>query len=291
MDAHDTLAACMARIQEAMRCEAEAAEPPGAISAEGRSRLLEALDGIEKVLGVEGARFEGGDRHYDLPAMLEGLDDWINAREGGNAPPVPPPGYVLDHRRRMVPEAMIRTADRLEDQTVRVIAAFGLELARQVQRFKTHSRADLEALCAVLAEQYTARRVTGRGNVSYRTIDGRLRVVVQSQDRLEFGPELQVARTLIEGLIERWGAGARKEVRALMAHAWPMDRPGHIHRESVLGLLRLNIDDPEWRAAQTAIRDSVRVRGTKSYLRVQYRSAPNGKWETMPINIAAEWES
>lgn len=227
---------------------------------------------------------------YDLDSLLDGLDDWLDALAGDDAPPRPPEGWVMDPKGRMVRESVVREEDRLEDQVVRTILAYGLDLAHQVQRFRRHSAADLAALHALLAERYTARRVGRRGNTSYVSQDGRLRVLVQSQDQITFGPEIQVARELIEGLITRWGEGVRPEVQALIAHAWPVDRPGQIHRESVLRLLRLDIDDEEWRAAQRAIRDSVRVTGSKRYLRLQYRPTTEHGWRSIPIDLAATWD-
>lgn len=227
---------------------------------------------------------------YDVDALLAGLDDWLDAQAGEEAPPVCPEGWVMDPKGRMVRETMVREEDRLEDQAVRIILAFGLDLAKQVQRFRRHSAADLAALHAVLAAEYTPRRVGQRGNVSYTSLDGRLRVLVQAQDQIAFGPEIQVAREIIDGLIGRWGAEVRPEVQALIAHAWPVDRPGQIHRESVLRLLRLDIDDDEWRAAQRAIRDSIRITGSKRYLRLQYRPTTEHGWRSIPIDLAAEWE-
>ena len=227
---------------------------------------------------------------YDLDSLLAYLDVWLDERAGDDAPPAPPPGWVMDPKGRMIRESVVREEDRLEDQTVRVIAAYWLDLAMQVYRFRAHTAADFAALHALLAEKYTARRVGMRGNTSYMSLDGRLKIVIQSQDRITFGPEIQIARTLIDGLIERWGVGTSDEVRALIAHAWPVDRPGQIHRESVLRLLRLDIDDPEWREAQRAIRNAVRVTGSKQYLRLQYRPSVDQDWSSIPIDLAADWK-
>ena len=246
-------------------------------------------DVMTAMTGVDDEEFPAGERH-DIDSLLAGLDDWLDALAGDEAAPRPPEGWCMDPKGRMVRESMVRPEHRLEDQTVRIILAYGLDLAWQVQRFRSHSAADLATLHAVLAERYTARRVGARGNTSYTSQDGRLRVLIQSQDQITFGPEIRVAKALIESLIERWGEGVRPEVKALIAHAWPMDRPGQIHRESVLRLLRLDLDDEEWRMAQRAIRDAVRVSGSKRYLRLQYRPTTEHAWQSMPIDLAVEWD-
>lgn len=259
----------------------------GEIHVDGQVRDEDGLTSDEREIIEEMAAEEN---RYDLDALLDGLDDWLDAQAGDDAPPMPPPGWVMDPKGRMIRESVVREEARLEDQTVRTIMAYGLDLAQQVQRFRAYSAADLAALHALLAEKYTPRRVGQRGNTSYTSLDGRLKIIIQSQDQITFGPEIQIARGLIFGLIERWGAGTRDEVRALIAHAWPMDRPGQIHRESVLRLLQLDIDDDEWRQAQRAIRDAVRVTGSKRYLRLQYRPTVDHGWRSIPIDLAADWK-
>ena len=224
---------------------------------------------------------------HDLDALLGRLE----ARFRADDVPATPPGYQPDARGRLVPEALIRDEDRLVDDTVRRILAYGLDLADQVARFRAHTHDDLAALLDLLGERYGRPRAgRGRkGNRSFVSYDGRFKVVVQIQEVVAFGPELQVARQIIDGCIASWTDGARAEVQALIQHAFEPDAEGAVRVGAVLRLRRLEIQDPRWRAAQAAIHDSLRAMGTKTYVRLYARSSPEAAWQAVPIDLASGW--
>lgn len=224
-------------------------------------------------------------RVRDLDELLRRLDARLQKT---GAPTLE--GWVEDARGRLVRETMVPDSARLEDQTVRTIAAYGLDLAEQIARFRSHSYSDLLTHDDLVTERYGAKRRGGRkGNRIYHSYDGRVRIVIQVQDRMSFGPELGAARDLVEECVEDWAADSREEVRALIQHAFSPGTDGAVSREAVLAIRRLVIDDPRWRRAQAAITDSIRVTATKSYLRLYLRPSREGKWTPVPIDISAEW--
>lgn len=231
-----------------------------------------------------------GDRDVDL--LLEHLDDRLalEATAAGVEPVEPPPGHRPDGKGRLVPDRLIGPVDELEDATVRRILAFGLDLADQVSRFRRHSYADVAALIDVLAESYGAARRPGRkGNLSLMSYDGRLKVTIQVQERLVFGPELESARALVDECIAEWSEGVRPEVSRLLQDAFRPDQQGNISREAVFRLRRTDIDDPRWKGVQRAISDAIRVVGTRTYLRLYLRGAPDAPWRPVPIDVSADW--
>ena len=229
----------------------------------------------------------------DQAQLLEQLDRRLDLEAmASQAPAVrtPPDGYRQDAKGRLVPERLIKPQDDLEDQTVRRILAFGVDLADQIARFQQHTYADVAAMLDVLAGEYGGGRRPGRrGNYSLTSYDGRQKVVIQVQDQITFGPELQAARNIVDGCIEKWAAGACPEIKALVQHAFQPDKQGEVSREAVLRLRRLDIDDERWRDARRAIDDSIRVTGSRVYLRLYLRGSNQGQWRAVPIDIAAEW--
>ena len=222
--------------------------------------------------------------------LLAKLDRRLDAGQAGGDGVTPPDGYRPDAKGRLVPERLVREEDKLEDQTVRRIVAFGVDLADQVARFRAHCYADVAALLDLLTEKYGGGRRPGRrGNYSITSFDGRLRVVVQVQDRVAFGPQLQAARRLINECITEWAEGTRAEIRALVQLAFEPDKIGNVNREAVFRLRRLDIDDERWRGAQRAIDDSIRIDGTRAYLRLYWRSDPEARFEPVPIDMASSW--
>jgi len=217
------------------------------------------------------------ERERSVCAALEGYMDVA----------APIDGYREDAKGRLVPEGLVPEHTRLEDEAVRTVAAFALDLHRQIHRFRGHSYDDLAALDDLVAERYGRKRRGGpKGNRTYTTLDGRMRVIVQVQDHITFGPELQVARDLVNECIADWAEGSRDEVRALIQHAFEPDKEGQVNRHALFALRRLDIDDERWKQAQAAITDSIRVVGSASYLRVQIRPRPDVPWTTITIDLA-----
>ena len=222
----------------------------------------------------------------DVGALIEALHRRL---DDGTREAIPD-GWLEDAKGRLVRESMVPEAARLEDQTVKTICAYGLDLADQVARFKAHSIDDLATQQDLVAEKYGARRKGGRkGNQTFMSFDGRLRVTVQVQDQIHFGPELQTARDLVDECIADWSSEAREEIQALVQHAFQPDKEGMVNREAVFSLRRLDIDDPRWQRARQAITDSIRIVGSKSYMRLHMRATPEGRWLAIPIDLAADW--
>lgn len=204
------------------------------------------------------------------------------------------PAVVIDGERfyrdaggRLVPEKLVKPQHRLEDQTVRKIIAYAEELSAQISRFRGHTFDDVASFVEVLAEQYGGKRGGKKGNTTITSYDGTMKVVVQVQDQLTFGPELQVAKELVDECITSWAEGARDEIRALVEHAFQVDKEGRINRAALFQLRRLEIDDDQWRQAMTALGDAIRVIGSKEYVRFYRRRSPQGRWEPITIDLAA----
>lgn len=226
---------------------------------------------------------------HDLEALTARLDRRLALL--ASAPAVePPPGFRPDRKGRLIPERLIRPADVEEDAAVRRILAFGVDLADQISRYRRHTWADIAAFLELLADEYKAPRKAGRkGNFTLQSHDGRLKVVIQVQDRIVFGPELQVARGIVDECIAEWSNGARAEVVTLLQGAFEPDREGNISRDAVFRIRRIEIDDPRWRQVRQAIDDAVRVVGSRVYLRLYLRGDADGPWRAVPIDIAADW--
>ena len=200
-----------------------------------------------------------------------------------------PNGYAVNAKRHMIPDEVVRDADRLENDVVRRILAFGVDLADQIARFRAHTFDDLATFLDLLGEQYGRRKTAGKGGYSCTSYDGRLKVQVQVQDRITFGPELQVARELVNECLADWAADSQPEARAIIQDAFSVDKRGSVNREAVFRMRRLQIDDERWKRAQQAVSDSIRVEGAKAHVRLYMRPTPEAKWIQVPINIAADW--
>lgn len=195
--------------------------------------------------------------------------------------------FMHDSAGRLVPVELIKPQHLLEDQTVRKIVKHAQDLSDQISRFRGHTFEDVTSFAELLAEQYGATVGGKKGNVTLSTHDGLFRVVVQVADQLAFGPELQVAKKLVDDCITSWSDGARSEIRALVEHAFQVDKQGQINRAALFHLRRLDIDDDQWRHAMAALGDAIRVVGSKQYVRFYRRKSITAKWEPITIDLAA----
>jgi hypothetical protein len=198
-----------------------------------------------------------------------------------------PEGYLEDQHGRLVPESKVKPVDRLRDQTVRNIVDEAKRKSRELAQFKAGAMADVGSFLETSAEQYDVSFGGQKGNVSLTSFDGRYKVQRAISDRLGFDERLQVAKTAIDECIHRWASETNDNIKALVEHAFQVDKEGKLNTSRILGLRRLDIDDPKWQEAMQAIDDSIRVEASKTYLRLYERNEVTGKYDAIPLDIAA----
>ncbi len=199
----------------------------------------------------------------------------------------PPEGFVLDGKGRYVPKNLVKPQEALEDQTVRAIIGHAEDLSATIARFKGHTNDDVATFLDILSDQYGAKKGGAKGNMTLTSYDNCLKVVVQVADFLTFGPELQIAKALFDQCISDWSEGANDKVRVLVDHAFQVDKQGQINRASLFGLRRVDIDDDKWRRAIDALNDSIRIMGSKQYIRFYKRPNPGARWQAITIDLAS----
>ncbi|WP_457798129.1 DUF3164 family protein [Methylocystis sp. S23] len=194
--------------------------------------------------------------------------------------------HRLDARGAYVPEAAIKPMDLLIDEQVRKIMGFALDLNGRIARFRGHTFDDIGSLQALIDQEYGAKLGGKKGNLTLTTFDGLMKVQVQVQDQLDFGPELQSAKKIVDECLIEWSAESRDELRALVTRAFQVDKEGKINRADIFTLLRVEIEDERWQRAMGAVRDSIRIIGSRTYVRFFERDAPDADWRSVTIDLA-----
>ena len=195
--------------------------------------------------------------------------------------------YMRNAKGALIPLETIKAADRLEDEVVRKVIGFARDLSAQIARFKGHTFEDLNGFQTLLEQEYGGKAGGAKGNVTFQSFDGLLQVRVQIADQISFGPALQEAKKLIDECLIEWGAESRPEIRALVNRVFSVEKEGQINRAELFGLLRLEITDERWLRAMEAIRDSIRITGTKAYVRFYERAASDETPRAITIDLAA----
>lgn len=197
-----------------------------------------------------------------------------------------PDGFMQDSRGRLVPEANVRPSDKLQDELVRRLHHEAEPVRQFMMDFKRLCFAEIHAFLDLVAEQYSTKLGSEKGNVTLTSYDGTLRVTVAVGNFKSFGPEIQAAKTLIHGCLNRWSEGANANLKAVVLDAFDVDKQGSLNVDKILALRRLEIDDEEWQRGMQAISDSVRIDATKDYVRLHRRPSPDAKWEQVTFDLS-----
>ncbi|SED74137.1 DUF3164 family protein [Pseudomonas anguilliseptica] len=203
-----------------------------------------------------------------------------------NQTPVPA-GYVRNGAGHLVPEHQVREHDKLRDQVALELSGMALSINTLLVDFKKKALADIDDLIAISHERYGVTIGGKKGNASITTYDGRFKVERQMAERLTFTEEILAAKELIDRCIRKWSEGADQHLRVLVDRAFRANKQGQIKTGDVLSLLRIEIDDPDWKLAMEALKDSIQVNGTAIYIRVYQRVGDTERYDPINLNIAA----
>ena len=204
-----------------------------------------------------------------------------------NIPDFIPDGYMRNASGHLVPADKVREQDKLRDATVRALVADAIDANARLKAFKAKALADIADLVKISGEKYSVVLGGKKGNVNLISYDGKFKVVRSIADRIIFTEEIEAAKALINSCIDRWSEGASDNIRVLVDRAFSKDKTGHLKTGSVLELMRLEIADDEWKRAMQAIRDSIRVIGSKEYVRFYERKSPLLAWTAVTIDLAS----
>ena len=199
---------------------------------------------------------------------------------------VVPTGYLQDAAGRLVPLANVKPEHLVEDELVRRLDALARTQSEALAVLKATAFAEVDTLLAMLSEKYGAAPGGKGGNVTLSSYDGSLRIQSVIGHNLDFGPELQAAKALIDGCLDRWTQGGNPNIRAIVSDAFDVGQEGKLRVDRILGLRRLSIDDADWLRAMEAISNAVRVTQSKRYVRFYRRATPASAYEQIALDLA-----
>ncbi len=196
-------------------------------------------------------------------------------------------GYMKNAAGHLVPRAQVREQDLLRDETARRLAGKAIALSAQLKAFKAEALGDVMDLVRIAGERYDVVLGGKKGNVSITSYDGKYKIQRSVADRIEFTEEIEAAKKLLNQCIANWSEGANPHIRVIVGRAFATDNKGQLKTASVLDLMRVDIDDPQWQRAMQAIRDSIQTTGTAIYVRVYQRESESGQYKAVPLDMAA----
>jgi len=211
----------------------------------------------------------------------------VSARAHPDAVEVGGALYLRDAKTNLVPIEMVKPIDWLMDEMVREIIEEAEQVSALIAIFRASTFDKVAAFQKLLAQEHGAFIGGKKGNITLSSFNGCRKIQIAVADRTEFGPELLAAKALIDECLMEWSGNSGAEIRAIVNRVFSVEKEGQINRSELLMLLRVNITDPRWLRAMNAIRESMRVVGSREYARFYQRPVPDGQWRAISIDIAS----
>ena len=168
-----------------------------------------------------------------------------------------------------MPVKAIRPADIIRHEFVQSAIAKAKEQSKALAEFKKQQMSEFDAFIALLAQEYAVELGGTKGNVTLRSFDHKQKVTLQVQESIELGPELLVAKELIDECLNEWSEGANENLKLIIEQTFATDKKGKVSVQKVLGLRRLKITDDsgKWQRAMDIIADSILVMDSTRFIR------------------------
>lgn len=197
-----------------------------------------------------------------------------------------PEGFMKNALGHLVPLAQVREHDKLRDDVAQTLVLEAIAINERLEAFKKKALADIDDLVTVSSDRYDVKLGGKKGNVSITTFDGQYKIERAYADRISFTEEILAAKELVNVCIRSWSEGANSHLLVLVERAFKANKQGQLKAADLLNLLRIEIDDPSWKAAMQALKDSILVIGTAVYVRVYRRADETDKYLPISLNIA-----
>ena len=186
-----------------------------------------------------------------------------------------------------VPVKYVGKYDKARDKAVRRVLARFLKARAILEQTVAESIADLNALAA------TKESVGEMGNFSAQSFDGLVRASIRQQYNIYLDERVVRARELmlgyVEGVLAKVGGNDAAALRLIIAEAFKANAQGFLSKGKVMSLLRMEIDNADWRLAKRILQEASKPQKGKRYLVCERRSSTQGDFAAIRLDIADCW--
>lgn len=186
-----------------------------------------------------------------------------------------------------VPVQYVSKYDKARDKVVRRIHARFLKARAVLEQTVAESIADLNALAA------TKESLGAKGNFSARSFDALLQVSIRQQYNIFLDERVVRARDLMLGYVEsvlaKVGGNDAAALRLIVAEAFKANAQGFLSTGKVMSLLKMEIDNDDWREANRILKEAIKPQKGKRYLVCEHRCSTQGDFAAIRLDIADCW--
>ena len=198
-----------------------------------------------------------------------------------------PVNTMRDSNGNDVPVQYVSKYDKAKDKAVRKILARFQKARAMLEQTVAESIADLQSLAA------TKESVGAKGNFSARSFDGLIQCAIRQQYNIYLDERVVKARELmlgyVEGVLSKVGGNDGAALRLIIAEAFKANAQGFLSTGKIMSLLRMEIDNADWREAKRILQEAIKPQKGKRYLVCERRSSTQGDFEAIRLDIADCW--
>ncbi|WP_304635512.1 DUF3164 family protein [Pseudoalteromonas sp.] len=182
--------------------------------------------------------------------------------------------HLLNPKGQLINVNNIRPADVIRHEFVETAIFKAQKMQEQLAEFKAQQMSEFDAFLDVLAQEYGVPMGGKKGNVTLRSFDHKMKITMQVQESIELGPELLIAKELIDKCLNEWSENANENLKLIIEQTFATDKKGKVSVQKVLGLRRLKITDEsgKWQRAMEIIADAIQIIDSSRFIRF-YRTS------------------
>ena len=186
-----------------------------------------------------------------------------------------------------IPLKYVSRYDKARDKAVRRILGRFLRARQMLEGVVADCIADLNELAA------TKESVGEKGNFSARSFDGLIQASIRQQYNIFLDERVVKARELMLGYVEKVlakvGGNDAAALRLIIAEAFKANAQGFLSTGKIMSLLRMEIDNADWREAKRILQESIKPQKGKRYLVCERRASTQGDFRPIRLDIADCW--
>lgn len=194
-------------------------------------------------------------------------------------------GDWVDATGSCVPQKYVPVVDKKRDALVEKLMSEAVKTEQKIMQLKEQTLNQIDAFMKQMEALYDMNVRTTEGNKRLSNFSNTRRVELIKAKYIDFDERLLMAKTLIDECIKDWGAGSNDKIMALIEQAFNVNEHGRLNKDRIIGLLKLKFNDVKWKKAMGLIQDSIKVVGTKDYIRFAVKDN-NGVWKPVVLDIA-----
>ncbi len=194
-------------------------------------------------------------------------------------------GNWLNSQGNPVAASYVTPRDKKRDAMVERLVKKALACQQKIAALRREVDEEFEAYMNYVATKHNMQPNPG-GNQQFTNFSGNKRVSVKRQGYIDFNEDINLAKQVIDGCLEKWSEGGNNNLKVVVFDAFKVDKKNQLDKQRILDLRNYNVKDKDWDKAMKLIDSAIYIASRKDYAGFQIREGKNQPWRTVPLDIA-----